>query len=169
MKAHLSRQNLVLRIAIGMLLGIAVGALISEATYFFLRNGQDRVPQVFELDIPPGTASRVQLGQPEPSLPDSMTFVVGDLLVVRNRDAVIHQLGPLFIPSGSTASLRLDSAQKYAAECSFQPSRTFGIEVQPVLTTQTRVLGILQAGIPLGFLFILYGVFALPLAGHKAH
>jgi hypothetical protein len=151
-----------------MLVGIVVGALISEATYFFLGNGEDRAPQTFELDIPPGTARKVELGEPEPSLPASMAFVVGDVLLVRNRDAVNHQLGPLFIPAGSSASLELESAQTYSAVCSFQPTRSFGIDVQPGLTFQTRLLGTLQAGIPLGALFILYGVFAVPHARSKA-
>jgi hypothetical protein len=97
-----------------------------------------------------------------------MTFVVGDVLLVRNRDAVSHQLGPLFIPAGSSASLKLESTRKYAEACSFQPTRYFGIDVQPALTLQTRAIGILQAGVPLGFLFILYGVFAIPAAKDRA-
>jgi hypothetical protein len=156
------RRAVLGRVLLGMLAGIAVGALISEATFFFLRNGQERMPQVIDLDIPPGTALRVQSGEPEPSLPVSMTFVVGDVLLVRNRDSVSHQLGPLFIPAGASASLKLDAARKYAAACTFQPTRYFGIDVQPALTLQTRAVGILQAGVPLGFLFILYGVFAIP-------
>ena len=162
------RRVLLARALLGMLAGIAVGALVSEATYAFLRNGQERSSQVIELDIPPGTADRIEAGEPEPSLPASMTFVVGDVLMIHNRDSVNHELGPLFIPAGSSASLRLESAEKYVAACSFQPTKSFGIEVQPALTLQTRILGILQAGIPLGFLFILYGVFAIPLPKPKA-
>lgn len=164
MSRPLPFRNVVVRILLGMLAGIALGALISEATYFFLRDGQDRKPQTFELDIPPGTARRVAAGEAEPSLPASMTFVVGDVLLVRNRDEVNHQLGPLFIPAGSSATLRLETPQTFSAACTFQPTRSFGIEVQEALTIETRALGILQAGIPLGFLFILYGVFAIPLA-----
>ncbi len=158
----MKRRVVLTRALLGMLAGIAVGALISEATYYFLRSGEERTPQVIELEIPPGTALLVEAGEPEPSLPTSMTFVVGDVLTVHNKDSVSHELGPLFIPAGASASLKLDSAQTYAADCSFQPSGSFGIEVQPALTLQTRMLGVLQAGIPLGFLFILYGVFAIP-------
>lgn len=167
MRKPLAFRIPIARILLGMLAGIALGALISEATYFFLRSGQDRSPQTFELDIPPGTAHKVESGAAEPSLPASMTFVVGDVLLVRNRDEVNHQLGPLFIPAGSSATLRLDTPQTYSAACTFQPTRSFGIEVQEALTFQTRMLGILQAGIPLGFLFILYGVFAVPPAKPK--
>jgi hypothetical protein len=156
------------RAILGMLAGLAVGAAISEATYFFLRTAEDRAAQAMDIVIPAGTASRVASGEPEPSLPDSMTFVVGDVLTVHNQDSSNHQLGPLFIPAGSSASLKLDVVQKYAAACTFQPSQSFGIEVQPALTLVTRLLGILQAGIPLGFLFILYGVFAIPTAKSEA-
>jgi len=155
-------RHLATRILIGLLAGIMVGAVISEATFFFLQTAQDRAPQVVELEIPLGTAARVESGESVPSLPTSMAFVVGDTLLVRNHDSANHQLGPLFIPAGSSASLKLDSATRYAASCSFQPQRYFGIDVQPALTFQTRLIGILEAGLPLGFLFVLYGIFAVP-------
>jgi hypothetical protein len=156
------RSVLAKRIAIGMLAGLVIGALISEATYFFLRGGEGRTPEVIEIVIPAGTAEKVRNGQVEPSLPASMTFVIGDTLVVKNHDSATHQLGPLFIPPGTSASLRLDSTQKYSASCSFQPGRYFGLDIRAPLTLETRIVGILQAGVPLGFLLILYGVFALP-------
>jgi len=155
-------HRLARRIAIGMLAGLVVGIVTSEVTYFFLRGGESRAPQVIELIIPPGTAERVKNGQQEPSLPGAMTFVVGDTLIVRNRDAAIHQLGPLLIPAGSSASLQLGTAQTLAATCTFQPDRYFDLEVQAPLTIQTRFLGVLQAGVPAGVLVILYGVFAFP-------
>jgi len=157
------RFPILTRIILGMLAGLAFGVAISEATYYFLQDGEARPPQVIEIHIPAGTAQRVLRGQPEPSLPESMTFVLGDTLVVKNRDSVTHQLGPLFVPPGSSASLKLDSVQKYEASCTFQPGRYFGLEVQPPLTILTRLIGILQAGIPMGLLFVLYGVFAIPI------
>lgn len=158
----LIRRPILARILIGMAAGILVGALISELTFLFLRTAEDRAPQVVELDIPPGTAAKIDRGEPESSLPASMSFVVGDTLLVHNRDSANHQLGPLFIPAGASASLKLDAATRYAAACSFQPQRYFGIDVLPALTLQTRVIGILEAGLPLGFLFVLYGAFAVP-------
>lgn len=143
-------------------MGLAFGAAISEATYFFLRGGETRTPDLIEIVIPAGTAEKVRNGQAEPSLPTGMTFVVGDTLVVKNQDSVTHQLGPLFIPPGTSASLRLNATEKYAASCSFQPGRYFGLDVRAPLTLETRLVGILQAGVPLGFLLVLYGVFALP-------
>jgi hypothetical protein len=62
------------------------------------------------------------------SLPENMTFVVGDRLVVRNEDAVDHKLGPLWIPANSSAQLSLDQEENLAYECSFQPGKYFGLE-----------------------------------------
>jgi hypothetical protein len=159
----MSRLIVAKRIALCMLAGLLFGVIISEASYYFLRTGETRSPQVVELDIPPGTAVRVARGVADPSLPSTMTFVVGDTLRVRNQDTVVHQLGPLWIPSGATASMKLDSERDYAVTCSFQPSKYVGLRVQSPLTLGTRLMGILEAGIPLGFLIALYSLFAIPM------
>jgi hypothetical protein len=151
------------RIALCMLAGLVVGALISEASFYFLHTGETRPPQVIELDIPAGTADRIARGQAEPSLPSTLAFVVGDTLTVKNLDVAPHQVGPLLIPSGSQASMRLDSARDYAVACSFEPSKYLGLNVQSPLTPATRLAGILEAGLNLGFLITVYGLFALPL------
>ncbi len=42
---------------------------------------------------------------------------------------VEHQLGPLWIPAGSSASMPLKPHQKYAFQCSFVPTKIFGLDV----------------------------------------
>ena len=159
----MSRLIVAERIALCMLAGILFGVVISEASFYFLRTGETRPPQLVELTIPPGTAARVARGVSDPSLPLTMTFVVGDTLLVRNQDAGVHQFGPLWIPSGAAASMKLDSEIDYAVTCSFQPSKYVGLRVQSPLTLVTRLVGILEAGIPLGFLIALYSLFAVPV------
>ncbi len=116
-----------------------------------------------ELTIPAGTAEKVARGETDPTLPGTMLFVVGDTLVVKNLDSVVHQLGPLFIPSGTAASMKLDSEQDYSYTCSFQPSKYIGLNVRPALTTGTRIVGVLEAGLPMGMLIALYSIFAMPV------
>lgn len=164
----MSRLILAERIALCMLVGLLFGVVISEASYYFLRTGETRSPQLVELTIPPGTAVRVARGLTDPALPSTMTFVVGDTLLVRNLDAVVHQFGPLWIPSGAAASMKLDSESDYAVTCSFQPSKYVGLRVQSALTLGTRLAGILEAGIPLGFLIALYSLFAVPVSRKAA-
>jgi hypothetical protein len=110
------------------------------------------------LVIPPGAAESVANGTAPPSIPEDMNFVVGDTLVVVNQDEVDHQLGPLWIPPGTSASLDLDTEQNYILQCSFQPTKIFGLDVQEPVTFGTRLTGILFAGFPLGALFAVYSV-----------
>ncbi len=145
------------RILISMLIGLAIGAVINEITFLFLRETA-RAPKTIELVIPKGTAESVSRGETPPTIPDSMVFVVGDTLLVKNEDVVDHELGPLWIPAGTSASLRLDNAESYAYSCSFQPGKYFGLDVHEALTVWTRFYGILYSGLPLGGLIALYAI-----------
>lgn len=163
----MSTRLVLKRVLFSILAGLIFGAVISEMTYYFLKTGETRSPEVIELVIPTGTAEKIAKGEPEPTLPATMVFVVGDTLVVKNLDLVVHQLGPLFIPSGSSASMKLDTEQDYAYACSFQPSKYIGLNVKSPLTLATRILGILEAGLPMGMLIALYSIFAMPVKARK--
>lgn len=138
-------------------MGIVIGIILNEVTFFFLRDTA-RAPKIIEIVIPKGTAERVARGEAPPTIPDSMTFVIGDTLMVKNDDTADHELGPLWIPAGSSASLLLNTIQSYALTCSFQPGKYFGLDVHEALTFGTRVYGILYSGIPLGGLIALYSL-----------
>lgn len=148
------------RILISMLLGLALGTLISEGSFIFVQETA-RPPQEVLLTIPAGTAEQVARGEKPPSIPNDMVFVVGDTLVVKNEDIVDHKLGQLWIPANSTARLELNEAQNIAFECSFQPDNYFGLDVHQSLTLGTRIYGVLYLGLPLGILFALYS-FVIP-------
>jgi hypothetical protein len=152
-------KRLLLSMSAGLLLGIA----ISEMTFYFLNTGETRPPQVVEINIPAGTAEKVALGESSLDLPASMYFVVGDTLKIKNLDSSVHQLGPLFIPAGASASMNLDAEKDYAYTCSFLPGKYLGLNVRPPLTVGTRILGILETGLPLGILIALYSIYAIPL------
>ena len=148
------------RILLSMLLGIAIGALISEISFIFLQE-TSRPAQEVVLTIPVGTAEQVARGEQPPSIPKDMIFVVGDVLMVINEDNVDHKLGELWIPANSTARLALNEEQNMAFECSFQPGNYFGLDVRQSLTWGTRIYGVLYAGLPLGILIALYS-FVVP-------
>jgi len=145
------------RVIYSLLVGLIIGAAINELSFLFLRD-TTRPPRSIELVIPQGTSERVVRGEAPPSIPDSMTFVVGDVLVVKNEDVVDHQLGPLWIPSGTSASLALNEVISYSYECSFQPGNYFGLDVHEPLTTVTRLYGILYSGLPLGVMIAIYSL-----------
>ena len=148
------------RILVSMLIGLAIGALVSEIPFIFMQETA-RPPQEVILTIPAGTAEQVARGEQPPTIPMDMLFVVGDTLVMKNEDNVDHKLGQLWIPANSTARLALNEEQNMAFECSFQPGNYFGLDVRQSLTWNTRIYGILYAGLPLGILIALYS-FVLP-------
>ncbi len=150
------------RIGWSMLIGLLIGVVVSEVSFDLLNDGSTRPPKLVVLDIPKGTAIRVAQGQATSSLPTSMNFVVGDRLQVNNHDVVAHQLGPLFIPAGTSASMNLSSEQGYNLLCSFQPSKYLQLTVLPPLTIWTRIIGVLETGLNVGFLIAVYAVFAMP-------
>jgi hypothetical protein len=145
------------RVVFAIALGLVLGALISEIPFFFLQETA-RAPKEVLLTIPNGTAEQVARGEQPPSIPASMKFVVGDILVVKNDDSVDHKLGPLWIPANSSARLPLNEKENLAFECSFQPGNMLGMDVYEPLTTSTRILGILSTGLPMAILFALYSL-----------
>lgn len=148
------------RIVVSMLIGIALGVVISELSFIF-QHETARPPQDVVLTIPAGTAEKVARGEQPPSIPLDMIFVVGDTLVVVNQDKVDHKLGELWIPANSSARLTLNQEQNMAFECSFQPGNYFGLDVRQALTLGTRIYGVLYAGIPLGIMIAAYS-FVIP-------
>src|SRR5512140_727435 len=141
----MSRSVILRRIGWSMLAGLLIGVVVSEVSFYLLNDGSTRPPKLVQLDIPAGTAAQVARGEANASLPTSMDFVVGDTLLVRNHDSVAHQLGPLFIPAGSTASMNLASEDGYSLLCSFEPSKYLQLTVLPPLTITTRIVGVLEA------------------------
>jgi hypothetical protein len=157
------RSPVLKRFLICMALGLALGTLLSEIAFHFLDTGETRPPQVIEIDIPAGAAAEVQAGQADPSLPSALNFVIGDTLLVRNGDSVVHTLGPLLIPPGSSGTMKLDSPDYSAVSCSFQPSKYLGLTMESPLNSTVRTVGILEASVPMGLLFSVYGLFAIPI------
>jgi hypothetical protein len=151
------KSHMIKRIVIAIILGVILAGITSEIAYQVLKR-ENREAQRVELIIPAGTAEKVASGELPPGIPEDMIFVVGDTFVVVNQDEVDHQLGPLWIPAGTSASLNLDTEENYILECSFQSTSVFGLDVRQSVTLGTRLTGILFAGFPLGALFAVYSI-----------
>ncbi len=149
-------DKLWVRIGLSLLVGLVFGLAVSEASYIASPDHLQREPWRVELVIPEGTAQKLNAGQAV-SIPQEMTFVEGDVLVVKNMDVVSHQLGPVWVPPQSSGVVQVgtgDSMTTY--ECSFTKSRSFGIDVQAALTTWTRIQGMITIGLPTGIILALY-------------
>jgi hypothetical protein len=152
-------NSLTARIAIPVLIGFVLGFLMSEGPALWVEDPTSRPEQQVELIIPPGTADQVAGGEPAPAIPDGLKLATGDTLLVRNDDSVSHQLGPMWIPAGTTARLVFPRAVSGRYSCSFTPVGSFGIQVEQRLTDFERFVYILVAGLPFAALLTVISVF----------
>lgn len=152
-----------IRFGVVLLIAVVFVALFNEAMYFLQRDERDRPPKTIELVIPKGTAERIMEGATDVAVPEGMTFVIGDVLLVRNEDVVDHQLGPLWIPAGRSASLRFDTAEKLAYQCSFVVGNYFGVDILKPTTWKSRVIALAMAAPTLAMLLFVYSLIAVPL------
>lgn len=144
------------RILLSAALGFALAAVTTEFAYFLFKR-ENREPMIVEIVIPPGTAEQIRRGAgAQVEIPKDMNFVVGDTLKVVNQDSENHTLGPLWVPPGSSASMKLETEASLLYECSFQPENYFGLDVQEPVTSRTRASGIFFAGFPLSMMFAVY-------------
>jgi hypothetical protein len=159
MAALLVRRMLLLALVSSVVVG-----LFSEF-YFRLQKGDvSRPPQTVELVIPAGTAAQVAAGERVEALPDEMIFVVGDTLLVTNQDSAAHELGPLFVPAGQSASMKLEVINPDPwVECSFQPQAYFGLVVKEPITWEDRLQALLYGVPPTTMLLLVYSLAMYPL------
>jgi hypothetical protein len=153
------------RFLVLLLISSALVWLVSEVTFQLQKGENDRAPQVHELVIPNGTAAEVSTGQKVPEIPDEMVFVVGDVLVVHNEDVADHQLGPLWIPAGTSASLLMEKAERTAYSCSFQNTKYLGLFVQEATTIGTRLSALALAAPATAMFLFVYSLIIWPLDG----
>ena len=162
-----SKNQIILRIAIVLVLAIVAVAAINEGAFFLLKEKGDRAPETVELIIPEGTAERVAQGEQIPAIPEEMVFVIGDVLKVVNRDSVDHQLGPIWVPAGASGSIVLEQADKFAYRCSFQASRYLGLDVRVGTTVKSRVQALLLAAPPTAVFLFIYSLLIFPIKENK--
>lgn len=146
---------------------LAVSVLLvwlgSELAHSFLKSSFDRPPQTITLTIPAGTAVRVAAGLEETSIPAELTFVEGDLLVVYNDDSVPHELGPLYIPSGASASLTMTDPSVLEYTCSFRPSQFLGLTIHESTGLNIRLIAIAYVSPATAIVAFLYSLALYPL------
>ncbi len=159
------KKQVIVRIAIILGLSVVLVGAINEGAYILLKENSDRAPKTVELVIPAGTAERVAAGEDVPSIPEEMVFVIGDVLQVVNQDNVDHQLGPIWVPAGSSGSLVLDQAEKFAYRCSFQASRYLGLDVRVGTTLNSRIQALLLAAPPTAVFLFIYSLLVFPMRG----
>jgi hypothetical protein len=152
-------NSLTFRILAPVLVGFVLGFLMSEGPALWIDDPTSRPTRTVELIIPAGTAERIAGGEAAPAIPDGLNLATGDTLLVRNEDDVSHQLGPMWIPAGTTGSLVFPRSVAGRYSCSFTPAGTFGIQVDQRLTDFERFVFVLVSGLPFAAVLTLVSVF----------
>lgn len=168
MKSQSSKKPYLVRLAVVLGISLVFVVAFNEITYAMQREGYDRQPEVVQVIIPPGTADRMRLGEPEPAIPEDLVFVVGDVLEVVNQDSVSHQLGPMWVPAGATGTIAMDEPTTMSYSCSFQLDESIDIDVRQGTTWGTRLIGISLAVPTMAALIYLYSLAAVPIREPKS-
>lgn len=155
------------RFALVFMLSLVLVSLINEGAYWLVRDENDRAPQTIELVIPAGTSELVAQGKEAASIPEELVFVVGDTLVVDNQDSTAHQLGPVWVPPKSRASLTLGEVNNFVYQCSFRPTKYLGLDVRSGTTIRSRITALFLAGPPTAMFFFIYSLLVFPIDGQK--
>jgi len=155
------------RVIVSLAISAVMALGFSEGAYLFSPDRLIRGPQRVEVVIPAGTAQLIASGQVVSSLPPELRFVQGDTLVVVNQDDTSHQLGPVWVPPGSSGSILLVEASQFSYACTFQPSRYQGIDVQKPVTSATRLQAVAIIGLPTAALLSIYSYILFPAAGWR--
>ena len=151
------------RLLIILAISSVVVFAISEIAFRLQPYNIDRAAQTIELTIPPGTADAIAAGQPVPAIPPELVFVLGDTLQVNNQDSVAHELGPLLVPAGASATLPMDAAENFALTCSFSSTNYLGVEVKAPTTWRTRLVGVAFAAPATTVMAFLYSIVIRPI------
>jgi hypothetical protein len=152
-------------VRLGVIFAFSVILVIAfnEISYTLQKDQYDRGPKTIQIVIPQGTADRVDSGQDAVELPTEMVFVVGDVLEVANQDDVNHQLGPIWVPPGTTGSLVMENIGKLAYSCSFSTTQYLGLDIREPTTLGTRLLALSFAAPTMTALIYIYSLAARPI------
>lgn len=164
---ELLKRPYVKRFLISLIISLLFVGIVNEGAHLLLKEKTDRAPQTTEIIIPAGTAELIAAGGADPSIPSELVFVIGDTLMVTNQDDVPHELGPLWIPAGSSASLLIENANKYTLGCTFQPSKYLDFDVRSRTSSLSRLQALGLATPPTAMFFFLYSLVLYPLKGQK--
>jgi hypothetical protein len=156
------------RFIVTVLIALVFVGAINEGAHLIQKDKNDRPPETVRLVIPAGTAELVAAGELEPSIPSELSFVIGDTLLVENQDIVPHELGPLFIPVGASASLTMEDANRYTLGCTFQPSRYLDFNVRSRTTIISRLQAFALATPPTAMFFYIYSLLVFPIVKDNA-
>jgi hypothetical protein len=73
------------------------------------------------VEVPLGTAARIEAGEAVELLPAALEASVGDTLEIRNHDVVAHEVGPYRVAAGGTVVQTFTSPGTIQGVCTVNP------------------------------------------------
>jgi len=86
--------------------------------------------ELIVVEIPPGTADRIEAGERVELLPATLEVSVGDTLEIRNLDEAPHEVGPYSVAAGQTLRQTFGSPGTIQGLCTLHPSGELTIVVR---------------------------------------
>ncbi len=111
-------------------LQLASGLLLLGILSWFMV-GQYQKMQTVTFTIPPGTAQQLAAGNQVITLPNELTFSVGDTIVINNQDDAVHTFGPFTILPNTTLTKQFRTVKTYQSSCTFHKDQQMMLVVQP--------------------------------------
>jgi plastocyanin len=78
-------------------------------------------PERITVEVPAGTAARIEAGEEVEIMPQALEVSVGDTLEIRNLDAVAHEVGPYLVGAGETVRQTFTSPGTIEGICTLNP------------------------------------------------
>jgi plastocyanin len=107
-----------------LLLALAAGLVVVMVS----RSPDDRAGE-YRVEIPAGTAARVDRGEPVELIPADLQLRKGTTFVVVNDDERLHEVGPFTVRAGETLSYDFDDYGTFVGTCTVHPSGQVSITV----------------------------------------
>ena len=120
-RQHRSRSGLLVLLAFVLAPALI---LITVATVSALRT------EHLVVEVPVGTAARIEAGERVELLPRSLEVAVGDTLEIRNQDVETHQVGPYTVAAGQTVRQTFSSPGTLQGLCTLHPDGQLTIVVR---------------------------------------
>ena len=86
--------------------------------------------EVVRIEVPTGTAERLEAGEEVELLPRTLEVEVGDRLVIVNHDRVAHEVGPYAVAAGQRLEQTFTAPGTIEGVCTLHPSGAITIEVR---------------------------------------
>ena len=134
---------------------VGIGVLALVAVVWLVWTRALVAPQEVVVTIPNGTASRLEAGLEDGSIPSEIRLMAGDVFILRNDDIAPHRVGGLYVRPGGSVSQWFREAGTFDYICTIHPKGHTVFQVDG--RSNLRILWWVEVGL-LGILLQVSGI-----------